>query len=66
MSSVVYQAIKKNLEETLKEGIEKGRKETTEKMAVEFLMRGGDPDIIAAATGYTMDELMSLMVSAVR
>ncbi len=65
MSETVYKAIKENLEEAWKEGFEKGRKETTEKIAIGFLMSGVDPDIVAAVTGYTQDELVNLLFSTI-
>ena len=66
MSSVVYQAIKKNLEETLKEGIEKGREENRESTARVLVESGVDLDIILKATGYSLEELASLMAFPVK
>ena len=72
MSAIVYEAIKEDLEEARKAGreeaLEEARREYEEcirKVAIGCLMSGVDPDIVAANTGFTLDELMNLMTSMV-
>ena len=66
MSETVYRAIRQDLKEAYKaafeEAYEKARRETTERMAIGCLKSGVDPYIVAAVTGYSLEELADLLV----